>query len=157
MKGFLTKYRHYGTSLSHPRWLNRNIVVANSISLATVAIVVTLTVVHSISHPRDNLYLASLITIASVLSVPFIHRTGNHQLARTILTIGLVGGTLVLTIARKMNTFDPVPMNTFYQSRAALTVFCVIPYAIFNFSERKHLILNLSICLICLLPLPIQL
>jgi signal transduction histidine kinase len=42
-------------------------------------------------------------------------------------------------------------MNTFFQSRAAITVFCVIPFAIFRFRERKLLILNLFICLMGLL------
>ena len=150
MKKLLNKFRYYGTSFNHPRWLNRNIIVANSVSIATVALVLLLLLIHVISHPDENIYVASLATSAIILSVLLINRAGYHQIGRTVLTIGLVFGVLMLTIARKVS-MDPVPMNTFFQSRAALTVFCVIPFAIFQFRERKLLILNLFICLLSLI------
>ncbi|HMG88590.1 MAG TPA: HAMP domain-containing sensor histidine kinase [Chryseolinea sp.] len=146
MKNLLNKFRYYGTSLGHPRWLNRNIIVANSISLATVALVLILLLVHVISHPEESINVASIVTSAVILSVLFINRAGYHRVGRTVLTVGLVFGALAITIARK-TTMDPVPMNTFFQSRAALTVFCVIPFAIIHFRERRLLILNLLICL----------
>ena len=149
MKKLLNKFRYYGTSLNHPRWLNRNIVVTNSISIGTVSIVLLLLLIHVISHPDESIYVATFVTCAIILSVVFINHAGYHQFGRTVLTVGLVFGTLVLTIARKVS-MDPVPMNTFFQSRAALTVFCVVPFAIFQFRERILLILNLSICLISL-------
>jgi signal transduction histidine kinase len=151
LKTLLNKFRYYGTSLSYPRWLNRNIIVANSISIASVTIVVILIAIHAISHPGENVYVAGLVTNAIILSVLFINRAGYHQVGRTLLTLGLVFGLFALTIARKMSIVDTVPMNTFFQSRAALTVFCVIPFVIFHFKERKLLILNLFICLISLL------
>jgi signal transduction histidine kinase len=120
-------------------------------SIATAAILFLLTVIHVLTHPGENVYFTSFITLAVILSVPFIHRTGNHRLGRTVLTMGLVGGVMALTIARKMTSLDPVPMNTFFHSRAALTVFCIIPFAITHFRERKLLILNLLICLIGIL------
>jgi signal transduction histidine kinase len=150
VKDLLNKFRYYGTSLSHPRWLNRNIVVANSISIATVTLVLLLLLIHVISHPDENVYVASLVTSAIILSVLFINRAGYHRIGRTVLTVGLVFGALSLTIARKVS-MDLVPMNTFFQSRAALTVFCVIPFAIFHFRERGLLMLNLFICLISLI------
>jgi len=151
VKNLLNKFRYYGTSLSHPRWLNRNIVVANSISIATTAILVLLTVIHEISHPGDNVYLTSLVINATLLSVLFINRAGNHPLARTVLTAGVVGGALALTIARKITSFGDVPIYTYFHSRAAIAMFCIIPFAIIHFTERKLLILNLLICLISLL------
>jgi signal transduction histidine kinase len=151
VKNFLNKFRYYGTSLSYPRWLNRNIIVANSISLTTIGFALILAVVHQISHPRDNVYLACLAVSAILFSVPLINRFGYHRVGRTVLTIGLVFGVLIFTITRKMTSPDPIPMNTFFQSRAAITVFCVIPFAIFRFRERKFLILNLFICLMGLL------
>ncbi|HEY5918234.1 MAG TPA: HAMP domain-containing sensor histidine kinase [Chryseolinea sp.] len=151
MKDLLNKFRYYGTSLSHPRWLNRNIVVTNSISMATVFIVLTLLAIHVVTHPEENMYAVVLLTEVIVLSVPFINRTGYHRVGRTVLTICLVLGTLAFTIGRKMAIPDVVPMNTFFQSRAALIVFSIIPFATIHFRERKLLILNLSICLISIL------
>ena len=150
MKDLLNKFRYYGTSLNHPRWLNRNIVVANSISIGTATIVFILFAIHLISHPEENIVAATLVTNAVVLSVLVINRAGFHRIGRTALTVSLVFGAFVLTIARKLN-LDAVPLSTFFQSRASLTVFCVIPFAIFHFTERRLLILNLFICLIGLL------
>jgi signal transduction histidine kinase len=150
VKKLLIRLRYSGTSLNHPRWLNRNIIVANSISLATVTIVLLLLAIHVFSHPEENTYIATLVTCAVILSVLFINRAGYHRVGRTVLTFGLAFGAFALTIARKMS-IDAVPMNTFFQSRAALTVFCVIPFAIFHFKERRLLILNCFICLISLL------
>lgn len=150
MKNLLNKFRYYGTSISYPRWLNRNIIVANSISIATVAIVLILLLIHVVSHPEENIYAATLLTNAVILSALFFNRAGYHRVGRTVLTVGLVFGAFALTIARKMS-MDVVPINTFFQSRAALTVFCVIPFAVFNFRERGLLILNLFISLISLL------
>jgi signal transduction histidine kinase len=151
VKNLLNRFRYYGTSLNRPRWLNRDIIVANSISVAGAAFLFVLTAIHVITHPGENVYLTGLITLAIILSVPFIHRAGNHKLGRTVLTIGLVGGVLALTIARKVTSLDPVPMYTFFHSRAAITMFCLIPFAVIHFRERKLLILNLLICLIGLL------
>ena len=106
MKNLLNKFRYYGTSLSYPRWLNRNIIVANSISIATATIVVILVAIHVISHPEENIFVAGLVTNAIILSVLFIHRAGYHRVGRTVLTVGLVFGVLALTIARKMTSFD---------------------------------------------------
>lgn len=150
MKNLLNKFRYYGTSLNHPRWLNRNIIVANSISIGTIIIVFVLLGIHIISHPEESIVVATFVSNAVVLSVLFINRAGFHRTGRTVLTIGLVFGALFLTIARKVNV-DTVPLSTFFQSRASLTVFCVIPFATFHFRERRLLILNLCICLIGLL------
>jgi signal transduction histidine kinase len=151
VKDLLNNFRYYGTSLSHPRWLNRNIIVANSLSIAISAILVFLTIIHEISHPGDNVYVTSLVVNVIVLSVPFIHRSGNHYLGRTVLIVGVLGGALALTIARKITGSDHVPIYTFFHSRAGIAMFCIIPFAIIHFTERKLLILNLLISLITLL------
>ena len=145
MKGSLSNFRYYGTSLSHPKWLNRNIVIANSISSICALVGFLLTVVHSITHPEDNIEYYGLLLCLLYMSVPFLHRAGHINLGRTFLTIALVTGTLLFTITRKMTTIGELPMNTFFQSRTAIVVFCIIPLAIFNFSERKLLIINLVI------------
>jgi signal transduction histidine kinase len=151
VKNLLNKLRYSGTSLSHPTWLNRNIVVANSIAFVTTALELALTLIHGITHPGDRVTLTAVILAALLLSVPLINRFGYHRLGRTALTLAMVCGALAFTIARKMTSFEALPMNTFYQSRAALTVFCIIPFAIFHFRERGLLVLNLLICMAALI------
>ena len=145
MRGPLSNLRYYGTSLSHPKWLNRNIVVANSISSICTLAVLLLAVVHAVTHREDNVVYFGLLLAVWFISIPFLHRAGHINFGRTFLTIALITGTLLFTMVRKMTTIGELPMNTFFQSRTAIVVFCIIPLATFNFSERNLLIINLLI------------
>lgn len=147
----LTSIRYYGTSLSQPGWLNRNIIVANSISLLFCAIVIPYTLVHSLMHPGEKTYSTSVVQVILFLLIPFINRMGYVNFGRTLLTFTLLFGVLALTITRKLTSPEPIPVNAYLQSRTGIVVFCIIPYAIFSFRERKLIIINLIICLLALM------
>lgn len=150
MQSRFKRIRYYGTSLTYPGWQNRNVIIANNISLLSVSVLFFLNIVHSITHPGDKVVYASIIVGMILLSVPLLHRSGFLRLGRTLLTVALTTGMLILTLTRKITSEEVVSMNTFYQSRTAILVFCIVPLATIHFSERKLLAINLIICLLTL-------
>jgi signal transduction histidine kinase len=147
----LTSIRHYGTSLGNPSWLNRNIIIANSISLMLCALNILLQVVNIIVHPGDKSFYVGIFNASIHLLIPFINRAGYVNFGRTLVTLTLTIGGLALTVTRKLSSPELIPMNTFFQSRTAITIFCVVPFTMINFRERALLVTNLLICLIVLL------
>ena len=151
MSTLLTSLRYFGTSLSNPGWLNRNIVIANNISLLFCLLNLLLGAVHALTHPGDKSIYVGLFNASVHLLIPFINRAGFVNTGRTLITVMLVAGSLALTVTRKLTSPEEIPMNTFLQSRTGILMFCIVPYTYFNFSERKLLMFNLLLCFLALM------
>ncbi|MFZ6010044.1 MAG: sensor histidine kinase [Bacteroidota bacterium] len=145
----MTSFIHYGTSIRYPGWLNRNVIVTNSIALMCTGVILLLTLVHGITHAFSQSYLGFSVIVVC-LSVPWLNRFGKTYLARTVLVIALAVGTLAMTTARKLAMEVQIPESVYFLPRTALLVFSIVPFAIIHFRERLLLIGNLIIGLLVL-------
>jgi len=151
MLGQLKQISRFGTSLNYPAWQNRNIIVANHISMFCFLAISVLTTVHALSHSENEVVYAGIMATTCFLLVPLLLRLGKIDLGRTFLTIILIAGTVTFTIVRKLFLSQEIFIGTYYNSRIALLVFSMTPLATFHFSEKKLTALNILIGLTALL------
>lgn len=107
---------------------------------------VLLLIVHGLSHTSDRAIFSGLPILLFFMCIPFLNRAGRIDSGRTMLTIGLIVGTLAMTLSRKLLSTDGMSISTFYQSRTGILVFSIIPFATIHFLEKKLLFLNVLIC-----------
>ncbi|HEY5824380.1 MAG TPA: HAMP domain-containing sensor histidine kinase [Cyclobacteriaceae bacterium] len=151
MKPLLQKINDLGTSVSYPRWKNRGIRITNNISIICAFFVLLLIVVHTLTYGIEDLIYRGSGIIICLLLIPFINKSSKIDIARTLLTLCLITGTMVLTVSNKLGTGEVVSMSTFYNSRVAILFFSILPFATIHFTERKLLLFNLVIGFFALL------
>jgi hypothetical protein len=106
---------------------------------------------HSVAHPGDKaLYAVASFTLLFA-SVPLLNKWGFVNAGRMFVSIGLVVGSLVFTLTRKLADPEIATVITYYMPRTAIVVFCILPLAVFHISERARLFSSLAIGLLCLL------
>ena len=140
-----------GTSLSYPRWKNRGISITNNLSMLCGCFVLLLVGIHVLTHGIEKMVFPGICIAISLFIIPCINQWGKTDTARTLLTLSLILGVLVLTISNKMETGEMSSMSTFYNSRVAILFFSIFPFATIHFIERKLLLFNLAIGFFALL------
>src|SRR4051812_5177131 len=133
MKALLRSINSMGTALSNPRWKNRGISITNNLSVLCACFVMLLVGVHTLTHGIGKIIFVGVVIIGSLLLIPFINQWGKVNTGRTLLTLVLVLGTLLITISNKMETGEMVSMSTFYNSRVAILFFSIFPFATIHF------------------------
>jgi signal transduction histidine kinase len=83
--------------------------------------------------------------------VPFVSRIGKIDLSRFLLVFCTLAGTLTVTISRKYWTAGVSGLETFFQPRAAILIFSIIPFIIFSFREKRALVFNAALGLFALM------
>jgi signal transduction histidine kinase len=141
----------YGSSASLPDWLNRNVRVANYIALITGTVAALLAITYPVFFNYDPgiWILFGLATL--LLLVPFVSRIGKINLSRFLLVFYTLAGTLTVTISRKYWTAGDSGLETFFQPRAAILIFSIIPFIIFSFREKRALVFNAALGLFALM------
>jgi signal transduction histidine kinase len=145
----LTAISHYGTSLNYPPWKNRGVVIANNVAMLCTLVVLILTIGHGLSHSDNVVYVGLTVSLLFLL-IPFVNRLGKADAGRTSLTLLLILGTMILTIARKVSQTE-VSLVTYFLPRTGILFFAILPFAIFNTSERKLLVANILSAVLALL------
>jgi len=151
MKALFRKVNGLGTSMSYPRWKNRGIRITNNLSVLCASFTLLLLVIHTLTHGIEKIIFPGVGIAMGLFLIPSINKLGKINIARTLLTLCLILGTLVLTIFSKMRGSEMISMSTFYNSRVAILFFSIFPFATIHFSERKLLLLNMAIGFFALL------
>lgn len=90
-----------------------------------------------------------LILSGLLLTIPHVAKV-NIDWSRLLLTFFSIGGTIAVTLSRKMFGENNPGMEAFYQPRTALLIFAIIPFAIFHFRERFVFIASASFSFLAL-------
>ncbi|AYB34127.1 sensor histidine kinase [Chryseolinea soli] len=142
---FIKNIAWYGTSPRFPHWKNRTIINTNGMAFILAAVAGLLTVATILTHPFERAFLVLIFMTLFNVCLPWINKAGHYTLSRHLLTLNAIVGALTITLLRKLTPAGEDAMGLFYQPRAAMLVMAIIPFVVFHFSERRHLIINLLI------------
>lgn len=141
----------YGSSANLPDWLNRNVRVTNCIALITGTVVGLLAMTYPVFFNYDPvIWVLFAMTVLLVL-VPSVSKIGKIDLSRFLLIFYTIAGTLTVTICRKYWADGISGLETFYQPRAAILIFSIIPFIIFSLREKRALMFSATLGLFALM------
>jgi signal transduction histidine kinase len=142
---FLKNIAWYGTSPRFPYWKNRTIINTNGMAFILSAVAGLLTAATIATHPFEPAFLVLILMTLFNAFLPWINKAGHYNLSRHLLTLNAVVGALTVTLMRKLSPIGEEATSLFYQPRAAMLVMAIIPFVVFHFRERRHLVINLLI------------
>ena len=142
---FFKNIAWYGTSPRFPHWKNRTIINTNGMAFILAAVAGLLTAATVATHPFEPGFLVLIFMTLFNAFLPWINKAGHYTLSRHLLTLNAVVGALTMTLLRKLTPGGEEAMSLFYQPRAAMLVMAIIPFVVFHFRERRHLIINMLI------------
>jgi len=145
VENILENITKYGTSDDFAKWQNRNVILTNSISLILGIIhgIFAITFVVVNSYESDVLILFAIAFL--LISIPYISRKGYINLSRFLFALLAISGPLLFSIYRKHLGYGIIGIDQFYQPRTGLLIFSIIPFVIFEFRERKKILISASI------------
>lgn len=151
MMNAITNISLYGTSANLPDWLNRNVRVTNYIALITGTVVGLLAFTYPVFFNYDPVIWILFALAILLLLVPVVSKLGKIDFSRFLLAALTITGTLAVTLLRKYWTEDISGLETFYQPRAAILIFSIIPFIIFSLREKRALVVNAALGLLALM------
>ncbi|MBL0743990.1 sensor histidine kinase [Chryseolinea lacunae] len=145
----LKRLAWWGTSAVRPDWQNRSIINTNGTACILAAVIGLLAVLIMVTHPFEPVFWILFSISAVSTAVPVLNKFGYTILSRHLLTLNVMVGAMVFTVARKLMSEHTAAL--FYQPRAGFLVMAIIPLIVFHFREWRQLVISMLPGLLALL------